>query len=337
MLAGLALSAVALPVAACGIRLEDDAPRVPLVPTREPVPGESFLLELWTGSTALADQATHIGGAASSVPARLVLLHREQARVMRSILIRLGVPQKVMDDAARTAPSVTASATTGPTTSPTSGGTTSSRGGPASPTGPSSPTSGPADPPSPASLAAAEAEPLASESFATLAQLDEATVALAGALLAQRGAAATLLGGKVGWPREEWSEPGLSAALLEATRAAVYGFEVVAAQSKGAQAALAKQSLAALKQRAAELQEVAGSQAAPPALGYPLPFRVATPADARRLAVHVLTGLRESVAAQLPEAATKAQPLAALTRWLAETEVLASRWGLALEAFPGLR
>ena len=342
-LAGVGAAVVALPLAACGIRLEDDAPRLPLVPTREPVPAESFLLEVWTGSAALAEQAAAIGAAAGSLPARLAQLHREQAGVMRAVLVRLGVPESVLEKAQQAAV-----ATSAPSTGPSSARTTpeatvgSTTQGPGSTTGgPGSTTTEPTSPatagPSPASLGEAEARLLTSESFVSLAELDDTTVAVAGALLAQRAAAASLLGEEPGWAREEWSEPGLASALLETLRSAAYGFEVVAAQSKGAQAALAKQGLATLRQREAELEQLAGAQAAPPALGYPLPFRVATPGDARRLAVHVLTGLRESVAAQLTAADGRAQPLAALTRRLAETEVLASRWGIALEAFPGLR
>lgn len=342
-LAGVGAAVVALPLAACGIRLEDDAPRLPLVPTREPVPAESFLLEVWTGSAALAEQAAAIGAAAGSLPARLAQLHREQAGVMRAVLVRLGVPESVLEKAQQAAVA-TSAPSTGPSSARTTPGATvgSTTQGPGSTTGgPGPTTTEPTSPatagPSPASLGEAEARLLTSESFVSLAELDDTTVAVAGALLAQRAAAASLLGEEPGWAREEWSEPGLASALLETLRSAAYGFEVVAAQSKGAQAALAKQGLATLRQREAELEQLAGAQAAPPALGYPLPFRVATPGDARRLAVHVLTGLRESVAAQLTAADGRAQPLAALTRWLAETEVLASRWGIALEAFPGLR
>jgi hypothetical protein len=43
------------------------------------------------------------------------------------------------------------------------------------------------------------------------------------------------------------------------------------------------------------------------------------------------------VAADVLTASGRAEPLAALTRWLAETEVLASRWSVALEPFPGLQ
>ena len=37
------LGAMVLALSACGIRLESDAPRIPLVPTRTPRPGEAGL------------------------------------------------------------------------------------------------------------------------------------------------------------------------------------------------------------------------------------------------------------------------------------------------------
>jgi hypothetical protein len=52
--------------------------------------------------------------------------------------------------------------------------------------------------------------------------------------------------------------------------------------------------------------------------------------------VHLLTELRSSVARELASAGASDGPLGSLVQWLAETEVLASRWGIALEPFPGL-
>jgi uncharacterized protein DUF4439 len=219
-----------------------------------------------------------------------------------------------------------------------SGGASSTRNPDSSqPSGTATPTAGASTASTTATLAAGEAGALSPESFASLAELDDDTVAVAAALLAQRGAAAVLLGETPSWPRDPWSEPALAARLLETTRSAVYGFEIVAAQSNRAQATLAKETLAVLKNRAAEQEAIAGARATPPALGYPLPLSVTTPAEAKRLAVHVMTGLREATAADLPAGAGASQPLAAMTRWLADTEVLASRWGIALEPFPGLQ
>jgi hypothetical protein len=344
-LGALALAAAAVPLAACGIRLEDDAPRVPLLPTREPVPGEAFLLGLWLGSGDLAELAGRVGGPSTSLPARLAPLHREQVAGLRSLLSRLGIPDRAVADAeaAHRAQTVTAAGGTGTTTGPTTG-TTTGTGSPATTATPSgagsTATSRPvpttAAPPTTASLAAAEAEALAPESFTELAALPATAVPVAAATLAQRAAAATLLGKTVRWAEQPEVETELAVTALESLRAAVYGFEVVAAQSRDAQRALATTTLATLRARAALVSTLAGEAAAPPALGYPLPFAVTTPAAARRLAVSVLGGLRASHAAAVDGSAGRAGSLASCVEWLAEAEVLAYRWRMAPQPFPGL-
>jgi len=50
----------------------------------------------------------------------------------------------------------------------------------------------------------------------------------------------------------------------------------------------------------------------------------------------VLTDLRAAVARELGSAGGDVGPLGAVVQWLADTEVLASRWGVALAPFPGL-
>ncbi len=88
------LAAVVLPAAACGIRLEDDAPRVPLVPTRTPVPGEAELVALTRDTAALAELAATTPG---DLAADLATIHRRQHTVLRSTLLRRHVPAKELD------------------------------------------------------------------------------------------------------------------------------------------------------------------------------------------------------------------------------------------------
>lgn len=301
-------------LAGCGIRLEDDAPHVPGVPTRTLVPGEAFLLTLHQHSTDLAAQARALGGSAKALPARLAVLHTEQAGVLESELLRLGVPRTVLDAPAATATPGTTTATSAPATPSTAAGTTG-----------------------PAALAAAEATDLGPTAIAALGQVSSETIALAGSLLAQRAAAATLLGEAATWPDPTWSEPSLAASYLESTRAATYAFEVVAAQSgKGAQRTLALGTLGTLQARERQQEGLAGASATPMPLGYPLPFTVTTPAAARALAIKVLTDLRAAVARELGSTGGDVGPLGAVVQWLADTEVVASRWGVSLEPFPGL-
>ena len=113
---------------------------------------------------------------------------------------------------------------------------------------------------------------------------------------------------------------------------------MVTAQSrKGAQHTLAQATLTALRARAAQQETWAGESAGPPDLAHPLPFPVTTPAAARLLAVAVLTDLRAAVARELGTAGEDTGALGMLVRWLADSEVLASRWGVSLAPFPGLK
>ena len=340
VLAALGLAAVAVPLSACGIRLEDDAPRVPLIPTREPIRGEGLLLGLWLGATDLAEKAAELGGAAKALPARLATLHEEQADVLRSLLRSLGVPDRVVAEAEKLhRVQATAPTTTG-LPAPTSSSSSPAGTSPASTatSAPAATPSGASSAPSPASLGAVEAATLSADSFAELGRLGRDTVGMPAAALAQRAAAATLLGEPPVWPTpRSLVAPALAADALEATRAAVYGMEVVAAQSRGGQRRLATATLATLRVRAAAQEGPAGDSAPPASLGYPLPFAVTTSGAARRLGVHVLDGLRARQAAATARAAGDVTSLVACIQWLAEAEVLCQRWGLEPQPFPGLR
>jgi hypothetical protein len=312
---------------ACGIRLEDDAPQVPLIPRRRPVPGEDFLIGLWLGSGDLATQARSLGGAPTSLPARLAVIHTDQAEVLHAELQRLGVPQEVLDEA-----SSKHTSTTSASGSTTATGTTGSSGSA------TSPRSSATAPGGVLALAAAEGSAVDAAALHGAAGLPSAQVPLAGSVLAQRAAAAALLGAPVAAPEPSWKEPSLAASFLETTRSAVYAFQVVAAQSpSGAQATLARTTLAALVSRERTQETLAGDAGGAPALGYPLPFPVTTPAAARRLAVSVLTELRAALARDLGSAERDVEAFGSVVDWLSTTEVSASRWGVRLAPFPGLQ
>jgi hypothetical protein len=313
---GTALAALC----ACGIRLEDDAPHVPLLPTRAPVRGEAFLVALWRHTQDLEQRATRLGGPATGLAARLAGVHRSQVGVLEAELLRLGVPHSVL--AAAPATTSTHPSTASSTASASASSTASSTASAAA---------------TPRALAAAEASDLGPSAVAALAGTEPAAVPLAGAVLAQRSAAATLLGAPATWPAPSWTQHSLAAAYLDTTRAAVYAFEVVAAQSPtGAQHTLAASTLAALRARGRAQEALAGDAAAPPPLAYSLPFPVTTPAAARRLAVHALTGARGAVAGDLGSTGGDVGPLTSVVQWLGDTEVLASRWGVPLAPFPGM-
>ncbi len=331
-------------LAGCGVRLESDAPDLPFLP-RRPVPGEDVLVAAAAGSAALAVSA----GAAGSTPllSTLATLHGRQHQVLVAALRARRVPDDVI-----TPPSPMESDT--PSTSAT----------------PSPSAASASADEAVAALAAAEGAGLADPG--RFDPVDAALRPTLAALLAQRYAATVLLGGRppqppstdprvasaspaspaspatpatpatpagpAGGPPVPWPDPAAVVPLLVATRAAAYGLEVVAAQAARRDATLARGSLAAVRSLAAQQRATVGGAAPAPALGYELPFPVHTPAAARRLALEVLTRLRESYGAALAPlgAGAPQATFAHLPWWLGRVEVLTHRWGADLAPFPGL-
>ena len=156
-------------------------------------------------------------------------------------------------------------------------------------------------------------------------------------MTAQRAAAVRLLGGRLPDGVPLTAPTGeLAAAQLEALRTAVYGFEVVVTQTDVSHRRAAGQTLGTLRTRSAELQMLAGPAAPPIPLGYALPFPVSTPAAAQRLATHLMTALRASIASQLPAVTGDAEGLTGTVQLLTDVCVHAVTWRVPLTAFPGL-
>lgn len=301
------LVAAVLPASGCGIRLEDDAPRLPVLPTRTPVPAEAELAALTRDTASLAELAASVP---DPLAADLATVHRRQYTVLRTTLLSLQVPAADLAAPTSTVPTGT----------------------------PSAPGAGPSPTPSPVAgrpeLAAAEGTSAAAAS--TFAGVEPDLRATMASLHAQRYAAATLL---AGWPPTVPLDPvdgEHAAALATSTTAAVYFLEVVAARSTGRQRARADATLTALRDLRAD--QVAAGGAPDDALGHPLPFPVDEPADAARLARQALTSLRAGYGEHLEPlvGSDGGAGLAALTRWLGTVEVEARRWGVDLAPFPGL-
>ena len=284
----------------CGVRFEDHARSLPFVPDRRPAPDEGALRQVLAEVTALAATAVGVTGG-GAWPARLAALHRQQAQVLGRAL-----------QAESAAPPATP--TTAPAASPSASSRRITR----------------------ADLAVQELAGVQTPALITLGGVSAPHVPLLASLAAQRGAAASLLGAPQQWPEPTAPTGATAARLLGACRAAVYGFEVVLAQADKPGAALARPSLQLVQHRAATLETLAGAAAGPPPLGYPLPFPVTGPGSARRLARHLVDGLQGTLAAELRGAAGSEEQLTSLVHWLAETAVLATRWGAPLAAFPGL-
>jgi hypothetical protein len=316
-----------LTTAACGIRLDSDVPSLPFLP-RTPIPGEKALVAVTAQCATLAQQARAAGSTPQLVA--VAALHTRQHDVLVTALRAKGVPEDVI------APP-----------------TPASTGSPSGATPDPGPTDPPGTSPSPTAqllgeLATAEAGALAEAAVFAGADADlRATVC---ALLAQRYATATLLGGTppgppgtadgaaTGGTNPGWPVPGEAVPLLAATRSAAYGFDIVAAQGAPRDRALARTTLATLADLVGEQTRSLGPAAPQPPLGYQLPFAVSTPAAARRLAIHLVQGLRNAYGTALDPLIRSAgdQTFAHVPWWLGRAEVLAERWGQPPAPFPGL-
>ncbi|WP_030246017.1 ferritin-like domain-containing protein, partial [Streptomyces sp. NRRL S-350] len=125
---------------------------------------------------------------------------------------------------------------------------------------------------------------------------------------------------------------------LSAEHAAIYGYGIVGAHlPDDQQRADARTAHAAHQARRDAWQRLLtslGVTPAPAAGGYQLPFPVASPADAGKLAAHLETGLT-TVYADLVAAVAAPHRLTAATA-LRECAVRARRWGAADTPFPGI-
>jgi len=304
--------AAVLPAAGCGIRLEDDAPRIPLVPTRTPVPAEAELVALTRDTASLARLAASVDG---SLAADLATLHGRQYTVLRTTLMARGVPADDLE--ALPAGSPTSSASAAASLPPT-------------------PAPSPAVTPVAGRAALATAEGASAAGAAGFAEVEDDLAPTIASLHAQRYAAASLLRGRPPAVPLDALGGDRVAELATSTGAAVYFLEVVAARSTGAVRARSDTTLAALRDLRAD--QLAGGAQADPSLGHPLPFPVDGPAAAARLARESLRTLRAGYGEHLGPivASDGGAGLAALTRWLGSVEVEAHRWGVELEPFPGL-
>lgn len=326
------LATAGLTLAGCGVRLEDDAPPLPLIPTRDPIPAESALLWLLADSRDLADgEGPHTD------------LYAEQTAVLRSALFRAGIPIETLDEVVSPRPSSTgetmpATSTPGPATTSTVPPATSTE--PTSQTVRATPSS---DPTSVSGSARPGDDPGAALGrIGELARCGPGIFPLVMSLLAQRWAVS--LGAETSSPRERgtdetliWRYPHLAAAFAGATDAAVYGFEIVAAQSRDAVRESALTTLADLRRIRREQTVRAGGAGPPPAFGYPLPFPVDSEESAQRLAAHLLGGLADSVGGLLLTVTGAAQEDTAsdVVAWLGSAAAHGSDWGVPVTAFPG--
>ena len=312
--AGSRLAAVAATAAlgGCGIRLQDDAPNLPLLQRRS-IPDEAALIDEFHRATSLSQMAGRIP-LPTALVTQLTRIHATQAQVVHGLLSRGGVPDHVITAAAPTSPAAAAATTTTTGTAAVS-----------------------APPPATvAQLTAAEAAAISAEVLAGVAGATGANRSVLASVAAQRASAAGLLGGIVTWSDADPLAPPTAARLLEATRPVVYAFEVVAAQLAVDQRPPALVTLAALRVREGELTAAAGASAAADPLGYALPYPVTSPDLARRLAGEVLTRLVDGGLELVPVLPAGSTSLTAVVRLLAQAQSLAHGWGATPAPFPGM-
>ena len=297
-----ALAGIAAPLlAACDVRLEDDAPTIPLL-QRKSVPDEAVLVDLVRRTTALAQAAGRIAKPTEAM-GRLSGLHQTQAGVVRARLIAAGVPNYIIDSPATSATTPTVAVSAPPNATAQD-------------------------------LAAGESALLAAV-LPVLPTVTAANRSVVASVVASCGAAVELLGAAVTWPTADPLPPAAAVPLLDGTRSAAYAFQVVAAQTGGNLRAVAVGTHTDLSSRAAELLAMSGSSAPPEPLGYALPFPVTAPNVATRLAGQVLTTL---VAGGLGPLATLPEGSSATTtlvRLLVGAQRLGRGWGVAPVPFPG--
>lgn len=321
------MGAGALVLAGCGIRLEDDAPRVPLVPTRSPIDGETALVTLLG---AVRDAAAAPVDPTAPLSPRLAPLHRRQATVLHDALRQRGVP------AAELAPTPT-STPSGPSTAGPSASTTASGGASSSP----APTGASASPtPSPPStLTAVESAVVAAGKGGEQAPPDLRPTVVA--LLGLSHAALELTTGNAApSPDAEpsWTAPDGLVPLVESLHRSTYLLQVAAARGPAQARGDALDVIARIEDVTREVVVAAGSSAPAPELGYALPQPVGTPAQATALATQTFAGLLETFGASLGKL-TETDPgpvFELLPRWLGTVAAQAQRTGIPLTPFPGL-
>ena len=331
----------------CGIRLEDDAPKLPLLPTREPIGGEDALLALLRDSAPLAAALTtdslrpYAAGLAT------------QRETLAAALRQRGVPA----DAVRAAqegrdPSAGAgshadsagadSAAASPDASPDASADPSGAGSRG--TDNVAPTVIP--PADPAGSAAASA--IAARELLPVAAADLRP--MLAALAAQRATLAVAAGDRSPSPSsggEPTADPAArpaaeplardrALAVLAATREAVYGLEVAAARASDSVREKAIDTLAQLRGEVLAQERNLDDDLPATPTAYRLPVRVRDNASATRLVRTLASGLVGAYAAQLPPAAEHPGELATLTDGLTAACLLARRWGVAPGAFPGM-
>lgn len=360
---GVGALAAGASLAGCGLRLDVPPPPAP-TPTRRRAVDEALLLSVVATTRRLAADAEALvraGSAGARTPGVAGLL-RTQDHVLTGRLTNAGVPTAEID-AAVAAPAAAATSGSSATSAtsvagsvlgpaPTASDTTDGTGATGTPG-----SGGATAPKDAAELAARLAAVPATEWARVSGAQDAATRGLLTCALTARLACSARLGVVVDAP----APSPLRAQLVGHTQPLVYAFEVVAAQSTGAQRRRAVETLARLRELERETE--ADTPASP--TGWALPFPVTSTAEAARLTRRVLTTALAAVptlsgdsrsapgtgaessapptatasatSATAPSGPPDAASLDDLARWGSRIALLAQPWGIDLQPFTGMR
>lgn len=319
----------------CGLRVGDG-------PRQGAPADEAALLRALSRARHLHRAAQTAARADVDLAHRLAALHATQVTALERLLPSVGIPVPP--------PTGVPTSSSPPTRTTTAG--TPSAGGPtghgATGAGPTGKRTGPRSTKAArkraarrarlarAELARQEAADVGATGLARLGRASSTNVAVLGSLAAQHDAAHRLLGPDTRRAALAGPTDALAARLLTPLRSAVYGFEVVTAQTPPQRRDAAAATLASLQRRRDEVRELAGRSAPPAPLGYRLPFRLHGAASRAKLARHVLHGLATSTAALFEAAAGDVDAVTGVVHVLSDAVVLGHDWDVPLRPFPGL-
>ena len=316
MLVALGLG-VAGATTSCGVRLESDAPDLPLLP-RQKAADEDLLLSLLRSAQVVRELASLPVASGSPGPtvawlAREAIAATTHVSEVRAALAAARVPSSSFTDTAATSPpSATAAGRPG-TTYPATTVTDAVAG-------------------AQAGLVTTHTAAVGSSSAVTASAANRPFVA---AMLVHHAVSAVHLGVRVGWPATTLPAPAAAVA-LDQVRAVRYGAQVAAAHLAGD----ARARVVALVDKAGReeerLQDWAGTAARPAPPGYTLPFAVHSATTADRL-VRTLLGALVSDCLRPLAAVDDGSGVPAAAETAARWVGLALPWGASLAPLPGLQ
>lgn len=155
-------------------------------------------------------------------------------------------------------------------------------------------------------------------------------------LLAQHAESARLLLAPVDWPPLVGPVGTAAVPVLQATRPAVFGLEVVAARSRGEERDLFESVLDPLRSITRALTTLAGDAAPVPPLGYDLPEPLDDAEARMQLARDLVHDVSPAVLSVVSRGGADVAQLESLVRIIAEASAWARDLGVTGTAFPGM-